>query len=227
MFGGVGTIWGPVVGAVVLIPLAEILHAQLGARVPGIQGVVYGAAIILVIMRMPQGVVWAARDALLPHDVAESRAPPSPPTATRRCRWCPVRRCSTSATSRAALAASRRCATSPSPSAPARCSASSVPNGAGKTTLFNVMNGLVAPGRGEVRFGDVDLVGRKPSAICALGIGRTFQVTRPFLRMTVLENVIVGAFAKTASDAEAADKARLAIGRVGLGASRSRRRPTI
>ena len=86
MFGGVGTVWGPVVGAVVLIPLAEILHAQLGARVPGIQGVIYGAAIILVIIRMPQGVVWALRDAfgkrksgikLAPAVATDYRPPPA------------------------------------------------------------------------------------------------------------------------------------------------------
>jgi len=90
------------------------------------------------------------------------------------------------------------------------------PNGAGKTTLFNVMNGLVAPSKGQVRFRGLDLIGRKPSAICALGIGRTFQVSRPFLRMTVLENVIIGAFVKTTTDQEAAEAARLAIARVGL-----------
>ena len=42
MFGGVGTVWGPVIGSVILIPLAEILHAEAGARIPGIQGVVHG-----------------------------------------------------------------------------------------------------------------------------------------------------------------------------------------
>ena len=43
MFGGVGTVWGPVIGAVILIPVSEILHAELGAKLPGIQGVVFGS----------------------------------------------------------------------------------------------------------------------------------------------------------------------------------------
>ena len=49
MFGGVGTIWGPVIGAALLIPAGEILQAKLGARFPGIEGVIYGIAIIIVI----------------------------------------------------------------------------------------------------------------------------------------------------------------------------------
>src|SRR4029450_10419871 len=50
MFGGVGTIWGPVIGAGILIPVAETLHAELGARLPGIQGVIFGLAIVGVIL---------------------------------------------------------------------------------------------------------------------------------------------------------------------------------
>ena len=46
MFGGVGTVWGPVIGATILIPLSEILHAEFGAHFPGIQGVIFGIAIV-------------------------------------------------------------------------------------------------------------------------------------------------------------------------------------
>ena len=58
MFGGVGTVWGPLIGAAVLIPVAEILNAELGARIPGIQGVIFGVAIITVILVAPEGVFW-------------------------------------------------------------------------------------------------------------------------------------------------------------------------
>ena len=53
MFGGVATVWGPVLGALVLVPLSELLHAELGDKVPGIQGVVYGLAIVAVILLAP------------------------------------------------------------------------------------------------------------------------------------------------------------------------------
>src|SRR5690606_12505584 len=64
MFGGVGTVWGPIIGAAILIPLGEILHAELGSRFPGIQGVILGVAIIVVILVAPEGSFWKARDYL-------------------------------------------------------------------------------------------------------------------------------------------------------------------
>jgi branched-chain amino acid transport system permease protein len=62
LFGGVGVYWGPVIGAVILVPLAETLHAELGHIVPGIQGVVYGLAIIGIILLAPDGIYWRVRD---------------------------------------------------------------------------------------------------------------------------------------------------------------------
>src|SRR4030081_1548957 len=56
MFGGAGPVWGPLIGAAVLIPVAEILNAELSARLPGIQGVIFGVAIIIVILVAPEGV---------------------------------------------------------------------------------------------------------------------------------------------------------------------------
>jgi branched-chain amino acid transport system permease protein len=62
LLGGVGSLWGPVIGAVVLVPLAEGLNGELGDVLPGIQGVVYGVAIILIILGAPEGVYWRLRD---------------------------------------------------------------------------------------------------------------------------------------------------------------------
>ena len=89
------------------------------------------------------------------------------------------------------------------------------PNGAGKTTLFNALTGHVRA-RGEVR-----LFGRRVTRLPAyartrLGMGRTFQVERPFHDLTVLENVLVGAFLRTADRHEAERRALAALERVGL-----------
>ncbi len=65
------------------------------------------------------------------------------------------------------------------------------PNGSGKTTLFNCVTGFYAPDRGHVYVRGVPTIGRRPSDIVHLGVMRTFQVTRIFRRMTVLENMIV------------------------------------
>ena len=62
LFGGVASIWGPVIGAAILVPLAESLNAELGNILPGIQGVVYGAAIILIMLASPDGLYWTVRD---------------------------------------------------------------------------------------------------------------------------------------------------------------------
>ena len=66
------------------------------------------------------------------------------------------------------------------------------PNGAGKTSIFNVISGVYRPQRGRVRFGDVDLVGRHPHEIAALGVARTFQNIELFENLTVLDNLMLG-----------------------------------
>jgi branched-chain amino acid transport system permease protein len=90
------------------------------------------------------------------------------------------------------------------------------PNGAGKTTLFNLLNGFLRPGTGEVLLGERDMSGRTPHELCQAGIGRTFQVMRPFARMSISENVVVGAYVRARTNAEAGQLATDAIARVGL-----------
>ncbi|SFG14367.1 amino acid/amide ABC transporter ATP-binding protein 1, HAAT family (TC 3.A.1.4.-) [Desulfotomaculum arcticum] len=68
------------------------------------------------------------------------------------------------------------------------------PNGAGKTTLFNVIAGAFRPDRGTVIFKHENITGLKPNRRCHLGISRTFQIPKPFLDMSVLDNVVVGAY---------------------------------
>ena len=72
------------------------------------------------------------------------------------------------------------------------------PNGAGKTTLFSVISGFFRPDAGRISFAGESLAGMRPHDICRRGMVRTFQVTRPFHRLTVLENVLVGALERVA-----------------------------
>lgn len=95
------------------------------------------------------------------------------------------------------------------------------PNGSGKTTLFNVITGIYPLTHGTIRFQDENIAGLKPYQICHKGIGRTFQITKPFTRLTVLENVMVGTFygkKKGTGDLSQVQKTAEAIlDRVGLG----------
>jgi branched-chain amino acid transport system ATP-binding protein len=66
------------------------------------------------------------------------------------------------------------------------------PNGSGKSTLFNLISGLMRPDSGRILFRGRDVTGAGPHEICRAGIGRTFQLVKPFARMTALRNVMVG-----------------------------------
>ena len=88
LFGGVASVWGPVIGAAILIPLAETLQAELGTYLPGIQGVVYGVAIIAVMLLSPDGLFWTIRDRWFRGEATQG-LPDSDPTRS------PCRRCAT------------------------------------------------------------------------------------------------------------------------------------
>jgi branched-chain amino acid transport system ATP-binding protein len=92
------------------------------------------------------------------------------------------------------------------------------PNGAGKTTSFNLITGFHRPDSGSVSAYGREIVGLKPHDICAHGLARTFQVAKPFGAMTVLDNVMTGAFLRDRNTAVAREKAREAIEFVGLAA---------
>jgi ABC-type branched-subunit amino acid transport system ATPase component/ABC-type branched-subunit amino acid transport system permease subunit len=225
LFGGSGTLWGAPIGAAILIPLSETLQAQLGDVIPGIQGVVFGVAIILVILLAPEGIFWRVRDQLyrsraagsmptaamapvpiveIPKPVAALAAPPN---------HGPILTITNLSKSFGGLRAVR--------DASFEVRQGEIlgiigPNGAGKTTLFNLLNGFLQPDAGNVVFAGRDLTGLKPNRICRLGIGRTFQVVRAFPRMSVLNNVVVGAYGITANDDDAFAAASEALALVGL-----------
>jgi branched-chain amino acid transport system permease protein len=229
MFGGVGTVWGPVIGALVLVPLSEVLHARLGNIIPGIQGVVYGFAIVVVILLAPEGVYWKVKDLASRRRARTEEAPRPVPSAVEA----------------AAVAAPRPPRDADAVILEVRNVSKAFgglkavqdvslavrsgeilgiigPNGAGKTTLFNLLNGFIRPDAGQILLDGRDIVGHKPYEICAAGVGRTFQVVRPFRRMTVTQNVVAGAFVHAATDEEANAVARAALRDVGLAADADR-----
>jgi branched-chain amino acid transport system ATP-binding protein len=81
------------------------------------------------------------------------------------------------------------------------------PNGAGKTTAFNMISGYYKPNEGQVIFEDENITGLRPDQVCKKGIARTFQVVKPFPHLTVLDNVMIGAYSLTNDNTEARLKA--------------------
>jgi branched-chain amino acid transport system ATP-binding protein len=92
------------------------------------------------------------------------------------------------------------------------------PNGSGKSTIFNMLSGVLIPNAGSIRFEGREIAGQAPYRIVNLGIGRTFQIPRPFRRLSILENVVLAGFfgQGRASRAKAFETAERALGLVGL-----------
>jgi branched-chain amino acid transport system ATP-binding protein len=92
------------------------------------------------------------------------------------------------------------------------------PNGSGKSTIFNLLSGTLAPNGGSIRFEGREIAGQAPYRIINLGIGRTFQIPRPFRRLSILENVALASFfgQGRASRAQAFATAERILGLVGL-----------
>ena len=234
MFGGVGTVWGPVIGSVILIPLAETLNAEAGTRFPGIQGVIFGLAIVCVILVAPEGLFWKVRDLLrkrraiaVPKPASAHPIPDRPLEPATVVSPAPKVAAKVVAPQEIALEVRGLSRSFGGLKAVQdvsfRLRRNSIlgiigPNGAGKTTLFNLMNGFLRPDAGEVLIDGHNTVGRKPHELCEAGIGRTFQIMRPFQRMSISDNVVVGAYVRAKTDDEASKLATEAIARVGLSA---------
>ncbi|WP_137043850.1 ABC transporter ATP-binding protein [Pseudolabrys sp. FHR47] len=97
------------------------------------------------------------------------------------------------------------------------------PNGAGKTTLFNMIAGVFAPDGGSINFAGEQIDGLPPNEVAQRGIGRTFQIVRPFPALTVEENVVVGALMKRTDVSAARTRAQEVLRRLDLYDKRNQR----
>ncbi len=216
LFGGVASLWGPVIGAAFLVPLSKLLDAYAGDYLRGIQGVVYGAAVIGIILAAPDGVFWTIRDRFFKPRMPEPIPPPRP-----------MARVAAMATGEALMTVEHLSKSFGGLRANSDISFSIAkgeilgiigPNGAGKTTLFNVLNGVLTADQGTATIAGETMLGKKVHQVCRMGVGRTFQVVRSFPRLPLIDNVIVGAYGAGLSDRDAADEAIRALHRTGLAA---------
>ena len=219
LFGGVSTVWGPVVGSLMLIPLSELFEATIGHYFLGTRGILLGVAIVAMMMYAQEGLFPKLREWLLRgrDEVLKPSAVDAPPALTEQTARVVgdevVLRVGGLSKSFGGLKAVSDVSFEVKQGEVLGVIG---PNGAGKTTMFNLLNGFIRADAGRVEYGGHNLVGMAPNKVCALGVGRTFQVVRPFPRMSVLHNVVVGAYVRETDDQKAFDAARQALARVGM-----------
>ncbi|RAI01816.1 branched-chain amino acid ABC transporter ATP-binding protein [Acuticoccus sediminis] len=220
LIGGIGTIFGPLLGAVLLVPITEFARGALGAEAIGLHGFVYGVVLMLVVLFLPNGVLG------LVHRVAgvgtRGRVEPVAPPAIALAETRPpvgdtVMRIEGLQKHFGGLHVTNDVSFT---LREGEILGVIGPNGAGKTTVFNMISGFLRPDAGTVSVLSPDGAWVQPTTpgdYAALGVGRTFQIVQPFAAMTVEENIMVGAFHRHPHVADAREAARQTAHRMGLG----------
>lgn len=214
ILGGIGTIAGPVIGGFFLTVLDTFFRAWLGGSVGAIGSLIYGLMLMVAVTFLPGGILtWI--DSKLPG--SWEKLPHRPSVAKReeeRPRGLPEKRILRNVEKGQALLEVKSLTKNFRGLAALKDLDFTVfegeilgligPNGSGKTTTFNLLSGFLKPSGGKIIFRGEDVTHlHSPSQICRKGIGRTFQIAKPFGGMTVLENVMVGALMKRSmEDAE-------------------------
>lgn len=225
LIGGIGTVMGPLLGTLLVVPLTELARGWLGASALGLHGFVYGTVLVLIVLFVPDGLVGLFRRAPKGGtDAAEPAAPATVPATARE----DIRREIGEPILVAEHLHKRFGGLAVTQDVSLSLRQGEVlgiigPNGAGKTTLFNQLSGFLAPESGTVRVrvdGEGFIRPATPHAFARAGVGRTFQIVQPFAAMTVLENIMIGAFHHHPGRAAAREKALETAHRMGLWAQR-------
>jgi ABC-type branched-subunit amino acid transport system ATPase component/ABC-type branched-subunit amino acid transport system permease subunit len=194
LLGGRGTLYGPVLGAFIIEPVNEWSNNNLGGG--NARLIVFGGLMALVIMFLPRGVIPTLRDRL---ESRRKRGKAGVVGARLELRELPVRVEQPALSGRTLLEVrglekrfgGLRAIDGATFAVPEGSITALIgPNGSGKTTAFNLIGGTMAPNAGEVWFDGRRIDGLKPWERAYAGLGRTFQITRLFREMTVLENVV-------------------------------------
>jgi len=201
LIGGLGTVAGPLLGTVLVVPLAELARGWLGASASGLHGFVYGVVLVLITLTLPAGLVgtfgpavsrWIDRlpgghrrlaDRIMPQlrQISGDKGLPLIKADNLVMRFGGLL-----ATDHVSFTLNR-----------GEILGIIGPNGAGKTTLFNQISGFLTPTSGTVALLNQEgafVNPSSPDAFARLGIGRTFQIVQPFGRLSVIENIMIGAF---------------------------------
>ena len=234
IIGGLGTVIGPVIGAFILIPLDVLLRGYLGGISAGLNFIVYGIVLVVAVIYFPRGVAgwlktWyepflrrlpGAKQALATEVTVPSPAltsktsDPQDPDPEDEEAKSPLFQVHSLTKYFGGLAAVKDVSFEIKKG---EILGLIGPNGAGKTTIFNLITGFLSTDSGKIEFRGEEITGLKPPhKVCLNHIGRTFQLVKPFNNMTVLENVMVGAFSRVRRASEARKEATKVLDFIGL-----------
>lgn len=221
IIGGVGTVAGPVIGTLLLVPLDAVMKGWLGPLYAGLGFLVYGAILVLVVLIMPNGIVNSVEEWLRKKSSKSPETPTTdakaviPPPAVAIPPSGDILRVEGINKSFGGLRAIVQMDLSVRPGEIVGLIG---PNGAGKTTLFSLISAFLKPDSGSVTFCGQEAASiGAPHRMCALGLARTFQLVRPFMHMSVLDNVTTASLLRTSRVSEAQTRALDVVKFVGLG----------
>ena len=224
LIGGIGTVYGPLLGALLLVPLTELARGWLGAEALGLHGFVYGVMLVLAVLFMPNGIMGVLHRYLQKDDedeeTGQTQAAPvaAVPRAEPEHKMGPeILRVENLDKHFGGLHVTKDVSFN---LREGEILGMIGPNGAGKTTLFNMLSGFLQPDSGKVTVSDSAgnfTAPVSPADFASIGVGRTFQIVQPFAAMTVEENIMVGAFYRHPDVHDAREAARETAHRMGLG----------
>lgn len=229
LIGGIGTVTGPLLGAVLLVPITEWARASLGSSALGLHGFVYGMVLIGFVLFMPNGIMSVVKRFISPKTHADEQivTETGPITA-------PAKAVEAPSPDRAGIGSDILRVEGLNKNFGGLAVTRNVnftlregeilgmigPNGAGKTTVFNMISGFLAQDSGTVSLRGPDgqfHQPNNPADFATLGLGRTFQIVQPFAAMSVEENIMVGAFHRHHDEKNAREAARQTAWKMGLG----------
>ncbi|WP_152385675.1 branched-chain amino acid ABC transporter ATP-binding protein/permease [Achromobacter sp. GbtcB20] len=205
LIGGLGTVFGPLLGAIVVLPIAELVRGWLSAYANGVHGAVYGLVLVLAVLWFPRGLIGSLKffspyvrsGAELAQEVnLDSQASTAGRDAVVPGNQ-PILKAEGLVKRFGGLLATNNVSLE---LRTGEILGLIGPNGAGKTTIFNLLSGFLRPNSGKVSLmtqgGTWEDI-TTPTQCARLGIGRTFQIAQPFSGLSVLENIMLGAFLHT------------------------------
>nr|WP_275300936.1 branched-chain amino acid ABC transporter ATP-binding protein/permease [Achromobacter insolitus] len=212
LIGGLGTVAGPIAGTFLVLPIAELARGWLSSVGNGMHGLIYGLILVAVVLTIPRGLAgafgpaierWLSRLPYLGTPRAKLKLADELRLHSAERSEQPVLKADKLFKSFGGLRATNDVSLTLNQN---EILGMIGPNGAGKTTVFNLLSGFLSPDKGGISMLDAHgkwVTCKTPDEFAHQGLGRTFQIAKPFTGLTVLENIMLGAFIRTSNRDEA------------------------